>query len=78
MPRYVGRREGKRRDSRKTAMGFADVADGAMSQPYRLMAEAADRWHRSQFIAEGGGDKTALAERAKAMTQLYRVMAWFR
>lgn len=42
MRRYVGRSEGKRRDSRTVRAGFADVAAGAMSQPYRLMAEAAE------------------------------------
>lgn len=42
MRRYVGRSEGKQRDSREAAMGFG-VAAGAMSQLYRLMAEAAVR-----------------------------------
>ena len=42
MRRYVGRSEGKRRDSRAVRAGVAGVAAGAMSQPYRLMAEAAE------------------------------------
>ncbi len=42
MRRYVGRSDGKRRDSRTVRAGFADVAAGAMSQLYRLMAEVAE------------------------------------
>lgn len=77
MRRYVGRREGKRRDSRKTAMGFASIAAGAMSQLYRLMAEPADRRHRSQLFAMDGGDKAALAERAKAVARFLCATAWW-
>lgn len=34
--------QGKRRDRRTVRVGFAAVAAGAMRQPYRLMAEAAE------------------------------------
>lgn len=50
MRRYVGRSEGKRRDSRTVRAGFAGVAAGAMSQPYRLMAQAAAKWRCPNFL----------------------------
>jgi hypothetical protein len=48
--RYVGRSEGKRRDSRTVRAGFAGVAAGAMSQPYLLMAEAAESGDCRNFL----------------------------
>ena len=50
MRRYVGRSEGKRRDSRTVRAGFAGVAAGAMSQLYRLMAEAAESGDCGNFL----------------------------
>lgn len=50
MRRYVGRSEGKRRDSRTVRAGFAGVAAGAMSQTYRLMAEAAESGDYGNFL----------------------------
>ena len=53
----------------ETAMGFADLAAGAMSQLYRLMAEAADRQHQSQFFAKIGGGVAELANGYKAVAR---------
>ena len=50
MRRYVGRSEGKRRDSRTARAGFAGVAARAMSQLYRLMAEAAESGDYRNFL----------------------------
>ena len=50
MRRYVGRSEGKRRDSRTARAGFAGVAAGAMSQLYRLTAEAAGSGDCREFL----------------------------
>ena len=50
MRRYVGRSEGKRRDSRTACAGVAGVAAGAMSQLYRLMAEAAESGDCRNFL----------------------------